>query len=124
MVVRWYDRWASWAIESSLGGLRPERCSKESRRRYAAVTLPGEGQLFIEGADVAAVAPGLKLKAELAHVLEVGGDLLPSGEREGVGAELAGLLDVALAHVRGGQGGEQPGPGLHRLGVQGGQRRR
>src|SRR5881396_2105452 len=111
MVVRWYDRWASWAIESSLSGLQPELCSQESRRRYAVVTLPSEGKLLVQAADGMTVAPGLKLKAELAHVLEVGGDLLPGGEREGVGAELAGLLDVALAYVGGRQGGEQPRPG-------------
>jgi hypothetical protein len=55
--------------------------------------------------------------------LEVGRDRLAGGEREGVGAELAGRLDVALTDMRGRQGGEQPGPGLERLRVQGGQRR-
>jgi hypothetical protein len=75
-VVRWYERWVSWAIESSLRGLQPELCSQESRRRYAAVKLPGGGELLVQRADGAAVAPGRKLHAELAHVLEVGGDLL------------------------------------------------
>jgi hypothetical protein len=55
------------------------------------VKLPGEGQLLVQCPDGAAVAPGLKLKAELAHVLEVGCNLLPGGEREGVGTKLAGL---------------------------------
>jgi hypothetical protein len=40
--------------------------------------LPGEGKPLIKGADRAAVAPGLKLDAQLAHVLQVGADFLLS----------------------------------------------
>jgi hypothetical protein len=74
--------------------LLSERCSQESRRRYAVVPLPGQGEPLIEAADRAAVPPRLKLDAELPHILEVGADLLLGRQPEGVGPKLAGLLDV------------------------------
>ena len=82
------------------------------------VKLPSEGQLLVQGADGAAVAPGFKLKAELAHVLEVGRDLLAGSKVEGLGSNATCLVNVALADVSGGKRGHESRPGLDDLRVQ------
>jgi len=82
---------------------RPESIYARGGQPLAAADL---GELLVQLPDRLGVAPRLQVEPQPAHVLQVGRDLLALCQRERVGADAAGLVDVALADVRRGQGRE------------------
>ena len=76
------------------------------------------GETLVQFSDRLRVAPRLQVESEPAHILEVRRHLLAIRKCERVGADAAGLIDVALANVRRGQGGQQTRPRLDYLRVE------
>jgi hypothetical protein len=81
------------------------------------------GELLVQCPDRLSVAPGFEFESQPTHVLQVRDDLLTVRERQGVSADLAGIVDVALPDVGSRQRGQQPRPDLDHLRVERPERR-